>query len=95
MTQSGDRDCVSKEEGVAVVSESSLLLSRSVVSSSFATPWTVAYQAPLSMGFPRQEDWSGLPFRLPADLPDPSIEPVLADGYFTTKPPRKPKSSYS
>ena len=41
----------------------------------FATPWTVAYQAPPSMGFPRQESWSGLPFPSPGDLPDPGIEP--------------------
>ena len=38
-------------------------------------PWTVAHQAPLFMGFPRQEDWSGLPFPSPRDLPDPGIEP--------------------
>ena len=43
----------------------------------FATPWTVAYQAPLSMEFSRQEYWSGLPFPLPGDLPDPGIEPSL------------------
>ena len=41
----------------------------------FATPWTVLNQAPLSMGFPRQEYWSGLPFPSPRDLPDPGIEP--------------------
>ena len=40
----------------------------------FATPWTVAYQASLSMGFSRQEYWSGLPFPSPGDLPDPGIE---------------------
>ena len=40
-----------------------------------ATPWTVARQAPLSMGFSRQEYWSGLPFPSPGDLPDPGIEP--------------------
>ena len=51
-----------------------LLFSCSVVSGSFATPWTVALQAPLSMGFPRQEYWSGLPFASPGDLPDPGIE---------------------
>ena len=38
------------------------------------TPWTAARQAPLSMGFPRQEHWSGLPFLSPRDLPDPGIE---------------------
>ena len=41
----------------------------------FATPWTVAYQAPPSMGFSRQGYWSGLPFSSPGDLPDPEIEP--------------------
>ena len=41
----------------------------------FGTPWTVAYQAPLSMGFSRQECWSGLPFPSPRDLPNPGIEP--------------------
>ena len=40
-----------------------------------ATPWTVAYQAPLSMGFSRQEYWIGLPIPSPGDLPDPGIEP--------------------
>ena len=41
----------------------------------FATSWTVAHQAPPSMGFSRQEYWSGLPFPSPGDLPDPGIEP--------------------
>ena len=40
----------------------------------FATPWTVAHQAPLSMGFSRQQLWNGLPFPSPGDLPDPGIE---------------------
>ena len=43
----------------------------------FTTPWTVAHQAPLSMGFPRQDYWSGLPFPLPGDLPKPGIKPSL------------------
>ena len=54
----------------------------------FATPWTVAYQAPLSMEFPRQEYWSGLPFLSPGDLPDPGIElatPELTGRFFTTE----------
>ena len=42
----------------------------------FVTPWTVVHQAPLSMGFSRQEYWSGLPCSPPGDLPDPGIEPV-------------------
>ena len=62
----------------------------SVESNSFATPWTVAHQAPLSMGFPRQEYWSGLPFLSPGDLPNPGIElvsPALTGGFFTVEPP--------
>ena len=51
----------------------------------FATPWTVARQAPLSMGFSRPEYWGGLPFPPPGDLPDQG--PCLADGFFTTEPP--------
>ena len=43
----------------------------------FVAPWTVAHQAPLSMGFPRQEYWSGLPCLPPGDLPDPGLKPVL------------------
>ena len=56
----------------------------------FATLWTVACQAPLSMGFSKQEHWSGLPCPLPGDLPDPGMEPAslmspeLAGGFFTT-----------
>ena len=42
----------------------------------FVTPWTVAYQAPQSMEFSRQEYWSGVPFPSPGDLPNPGIEPV-------------------
>ena len=47
------------------------------MSDSFATLWTVVHQAPLSMGFPKQENWSGLPYPPPGDLPDPGIEPEL------------------
>ena len=65
---------------------------------SFATPWTIACQAPLFMGLPRPEYWSGLPFPSPGDLPSPGIEPVfpaLADGFFTfTEPPGKPCISH-
>ena len=53
----------------------------------FATSWTVARQASLSMGFSRHEYWSGLPFPSPGDLPDPGIKPaslLLAGGFFTT-----------
>ena len=51
-----------------------MLFSCSVVSSSFATPWTITRQAPLSMGLSRQEYWSGLPFPTPGDLLNPEIE---------------------
>ena len=56
----------------------------------FATPWTVAHQAPPSMGFSRQEYWSGLPFPSPGDLPDPRIEPrslALQEDSLTSEPP--------
>ena len=60
----------------------------------FATPWTVAHQAPPSMGFSRPEYWSGLPFPSPGDLPDPGIEPrspALQADALTSEPPGKPK----
>ena len=57
-----------------------LLLSRFSHVRLCATPWTVAYQAPLSMGFSRQEYWSGLPFSSPGDLPSPGIKPVSCIG---------------
>ena len=61
----------------------------------FATPWTVAHQAPLSMGFSRHEYWSGLPSPSPGDLPDPGIEPrsssLQADALaLPSEPPGKP-----
>ena len=62
------------------------------------TLWTVACQAPLSMGFPRQEYWSGLPFSRPGDLPHPEIELeslAMAGGFFTIVPPEKSISSLS
>ena len=55
-----------------------------------ATPWTVACQAPLSMGFSREEHWSGLPLSSPGDLPDPGIEPgspALGADALTSEPP--------
>ena len=59
----------------------------------FATPWTVAHQAPPSTGFSRQEYWSGLPFPPPGDLPNPGTEPrslsLQADA-LTSEPPGKP-----
>ena len=61
-----------------------------------ATPWTVARQAPLSMGFSRQEYWSGWPFPSPGDLPDPGIEPrspALQADALTSGPPGKPSTA--
>ena len=61
----------------------------------FATPWTVAYQAPPSMGFSRQECWSGLPFPSPGNLPNPGIEPrspALQADALPSEPPGKPKT---
>ena len=58
------------------------------------TTWTVPYQAPPSMGFSRQEYWSGLPFSSPGDLPDPGIEPrspPLQVDTLLSEPPGKPK----
>ena len=55
------------------------------------TPWTIARQAPLSMGFSRQEHWSGLPYPPPGFIPNPGVKPVslmspaLTDGFFTTE----------
>ena len=60
-----------------------------------ATPYTIVHQAPLSMGFPRQKCWRGLPFPPPGNLLDPELEPAspaaagLAGGIFTTEPPGK------
>ena len=59
----------------------------------FATPWPVAYQAPPTVGFFRQEYWSGLPFPSPGDLPNPGIEPgapKLEADALTSEPPGKP-----
>ena len=72
----------------------------SVISDSFATPWTVACQAPLSMEFSRQEYWRGLPFPTPGDLPDPRSEAMspmshaLTGGFFTTMSLGKPICMY-
>ena len=60
------------------------------MSHSFTTPWTVACQASLSMGFPRQEYWNRLLVPSPEDLSDPGIKamsPALVGGFFTTEPP--------
>ena len=62
----------------------------------FAAPWTVAHQAPLSMGFSRQEYWSGLPFPTSGDLRDPGVQPrspVLRADSLLSEPPRLPSDS--
>ena len=62
----------------------------------FATPWTVTHQVPQSIAFSRQEYWSGFPYSLPGDLPDPGIEPMssvspaLQADSLPTEPPGKP-----
>ena len=66
----------------------------------FATPWTVAHQVPLSMGFSRQEYWSKFPIPTQRDLPNPGIKPAspaspaLAVRFFTTAPLGKPKCDF-
>ena len=73
------------------------LFSCQIMLDSFATPWTVACQALLSTGFPRQEYWSRLPFPSPGDLSNPGIEPMspaMAGGFFTAEPPGKLTMEY-
>ena len=66
------------------------MVSQSVVPDSFVTPWTVALQAPLCIGFPKQEYWSELLFPSPGDLPNPGIEPgLLQVDSFPTELPGK------
>ena len=82
-----------KQIYMLILSLLSLSVSHSVVSNSLGSPWTVACQAPLSIGFPRQEYWSGLPVPSPGDIPDPGIEPgspALQADSLLSEPPRKP-----
>ena len=85
--QSSDRGSKHNSTGVCIHAQS---LSRVRL---FATPWTVIHQAPLSIGFPRLEYWSGLPFPSLGDLPDQGIEPTspvssaLAGRFFTAESP--------
>ena len=69
------------------------MINRSVMSDTFVTPWTVPGQAPLSLGFSRQEEWNGLPFPPPGDLPNPGIKlmsPALTGVFFTIESHGKP-----
>ena len=78
---------------LTVVDEESESVSCCVMSGSFATPWTVAHQAPFSVAFPKQDYWSGLPFPSPGDLPDPGMEsgfPALQPDSLLSEPPGKP-----
>ena len=63
---------------LSLIQKKCVSVSRSIMSHSFATLWTIACQSPLSMGFSRQEYWSGLPFPPPGDLPDRGIKPRSA-----------------
>ena len=86
-----------REKGINWETETDVytqLFSHSVVSDSFATPRLVTLDGPLSMEFPRQEYWSGLPCLSPGDLPNPGIEsnsPASAGRFFPTEPPGKPR----
>ena len=92
-TEAQERVCL--KSGTQLMTEAQeraghMVCAPSVVSYSFTTPWTVALQAPLCMGLPRQAYWSGLLFSPLRDLPDPGVEPespALAGGFFTTEPP--------
>ena len=72
-------------KSLVVVLDTGGLVIKSCLTLVTLTPWTVARQAPLSMGFPRQEFWSGLPFPSPGELPDPGMEStssaMQADSY--------------
>ena len=85
--------CASNKVALTVATEHLLLLFSCLVVSDFHDPIECSDQAPLSMGFPRQEYWSTLPFPSPEDLPDPGIKPTspaLAGRFFITESPGKP-----
>ena len=82
----------SLDEGWLFLESESLLLSYVQL---FETPWIAACQSPLSMGFPRQEYWSGLLSPAPRDLPDPETEtasPTWVGRFFSTETPGKPSA---
>ena len=81
---------ISEEKNFTQVYKSVKSLSRVGL---FAIPWTIAHQTPLSMGFPRQEYWSGLQFPSPGDPPDPEIKPgspASQTDFLPSEPPGKP-----
>ena len=87
----GKTERLVKDYRVGVIYDGGGLVAKSCLT--LATPWTVAYQALLSMEFSGQEYWSGLPFPSPGDLPDPRIElgsPELQADSLLTEPPGKP-----
>ena len=90
--------CSLKQQFLSEIQNLSLKLFGGLVAKShptLVTPWTVACQAPLSMGFSMQEHWSGLPFPSPGDLPNPGIElgsPALQDDSLPTELQVKPKT---
>ena len=71
-----------------------MFISHTVVSDSFASPWTVAHQVPLSMEFSRQEYWSGVPFPSPGDLPDQGREPRSSALQADSLPSESPGKTY-
>ena len=82
-----------KKSAISAILQVNILIVHAppLMSDSFSTLWTVAHQAPLSMGFPRQGYWNELPFPSPGNLSDPGIEleslvsPALAGGFITTE----------
>ena len=85
-----DTFLICKEEGILLsITHAACVISPFSPAQLLSTLWTVALQAPLSMGFSRQEHWSGLPCPPPGDLPDPGVKPTsltspaLAGGFFT------------
>ena len=88
-------------QGTLLIAHLLLWFSCSVMFDSLVTPWTVAHQASLSMGFSRQEYWSGLPFPPPGGFTDPGIKPefpvapALQADSLLLGPPRKPSKSDS
>ena len=85
-----------KRSSARLIADSSpLFFSRKVMSDSFVTPWTVAHQVPLSMGFSRQKYWSGLPCPSPGDLPDPEIEPGSLASQADSLPSEPPETTWA